>query len=190
MRYRKGKICYKDVYGTLTYVQVRDSFQRICREFDIRDESGEIYTVTTHQFRHNGITDRLRAGFTVAQIAEMTVHHGSAMIYTSYAHLDLFPEALSEPRECFCETPEKGSPYILFGGRILNMDAITEAGLLENMRAHRVPGGICADIPHCRNDMWNCLECVHFIPEKNSSPILRNRKRLGGIRRKNLRTTA
>ena len=190
MRYRKGKICYKDVYGTLTYVQVRDSFQRICREFDIRDESGEIYTVTTHQFRHNGITDRLRAGFTVAQIAEMTVHHGSAMIYTSYAHLDLFPEALSEPRECFCETPEKGSPYILFGGRILNMDAITEAGLLENMRAHRVPGGICADIPHFRNDMWNCLECVHFIPEKNSSPILRNRKRLGGIRRKNLRTTA
>ena len=33
------------------------------------------------------------------------------------------------------------------------MDAITEAGLLANMRAHRVPGGICADIPHYRNDM-------------------------------------
>ncbi|MFR1518453.1 MAG: hypothetical protein ACLSVG_06725 [Clostridia bacterium] len=71
MRYRNGKICYKDVYGPLTYVQVRDSFQKICREFDIRDESGEIYTVTTHQFRHNGITDRLRAGFTLAQIAEI-----------------------------------------------------------------------------------------------------------------------
>ena len=170
MRYRNGKICYKDVYGPLTYVQVRDSFQKICREFDIRDESGEIYTVTTHQFRHNGITDRLRAGFTLAQIAEMTAHHGSAMIYASYAHLDLFPETLSEPREYFCETPEKGSPYILFSGRILNMDAITEARLLANLRAHRVPGGICADITHCRSDMWNCLECVHFIPEKEQLP--------------------
>lgn len=170
MRYRNGKICYKDVYGPLTYVQVRDSFQKICREFDIRDESGEIYTVTTHQFRHNGITDRLRAGFTLAQIAEMTAHHGSAMIYASYTHLDLFPETLSEPREYFCETPEEGSPYILFGGRILNMDAITEARLLANLRAHRVPGGICADITHCRSDMWNCLECVHFIPEKEQLP--------------------
>ena len=170
MRYRNGKICYKGVYGPLTYVQVRDSFQKICREFDIRDENGEIYTVTTHQFRHNGITDRLRAGFTLAQIAEMTAHHGSAMIYASYAHLDLFPETLSEPREYFCETPEKKSPYILFGGRILNMDVITEARLLANLRAHRVPGGICADITHCRSDMWNCLECVHFIPEKEQLP--------------------
>ena len=100
----------------------------------------------------------------------MTAHHGSAMIYASYAHLDLFPETLSEPREYFCETPEKKSPYILFGGRILNMDVITEARLLANLRAHRVPGGICADITHCRSDMWNCLECVHFIPEKEQLP--------------------
>ena len=170
MCYRNGKICYKDVYGPLTYVQVRDSFQKICREFDIRDESGEIYTVTTHQFRHNGITDRLRAGFTLAQIAEMTAHHGSAMIYASYAHLDLFPETLSEPREYFCEKTEKSCSHLLFSGRILNMDAITEARLLANLRAHRVPGGICADITHCRSDMWNCLECVHFIPEKEQLP--------------------
>ena len=37
---------------------------------------------------------------------------------------------------------------------------------MMNLRAHRVPSNICADIPHCRNNMWNCLECVHFIPEK------------------------
>ena len=37
---------------------------------------------------------------------------------------------------------------------------------MANLHAHRVPGGICADITHCRNDMWNCLECVHFTPEK------------------------
>lgn len=80
----------------------------------------------------------------------MTALHGSAMIYASYAHLDLFPETLSEPREYFCETPEKGSPYILLNGRILNMDAITEARLLANLRAHRVSGGI-AGFPTAKN---------------------------------------
>ena len=50
----------------------------------IKGEDGEIYKITSHQFRHNGVTDRLRAGFTLPQIAEMTAHHGTAMIYGSY----------------------------------------------------------------------------------------------------------
>lgn len=50
--------------------------------------------VTTHQFRHNGITDRLAAGFTAAQIAEMTGHHGDAMIFNAYAHLNLILKML------------------------------------------------------------------------------------------------
>lgn len=46
-RYRDGRMCYKNVYGPLTYTQVRDSFRRICDECHIRDEKGERYTVTT-----------------------------------------------------------------------------------------------------------------------------------------------
>ena len=42
-----------------------------------------------------------------------------------------------------------------------------EVKLLMNLRAHRVPGDICI---RCRSDMWNCLECVHFIPEKEQLP--------------------
>lgn len=84
------------VFNT-TYFVVR--INKLIEQHAIRDESGEIYTVTTHPFRHNGITDRLHAGFTLAQNAEMTAHHGSTMIYVSYAHLDLFLEALFEPRE-------------------------------------------------------------------------------------------
>lgn len=30
----------------------------------------------------------LTAGFTLEQIADMTGHHGNAMIWNSYAHLD------------------------------------------------------------------------------------------------------
>lgn len=112
------------------------------------------------------------------------------MIYASYAHLDLFPETLSEPREYFCETPEKGSPYILFGGRILNMDAITEARLLANLRAHRVPGGIWSISPTAEAICGTAWSASILSPKKNSSPILRSRKKLGGIRRKNSRTTA
>lgn len=165
-RYKDGRVNYMNVYWPLTYTQVYDNFKKICKDFNIRDDIGNIYNITTHQFRHNGITDRLRAGFTLAQIAEMTGHHGSAMIYGSYAHLDLFPEGLTDPRQYFAAKQQEDNPYIMFGGKILNMDAITESRLMRNIRSHRVPGGICIDVTHCKNDMWNCLECNRFIPEK------------------------
>jgi integrase len=171
MKFKDGRTLYKDVYWPLTYTQIRDNFKKICEEFNIRDENGKIYNVTTHQFRHNGITDRLRAGFTLAQIAEMTAHHGNAMIYGSYAHLDLSPDTLWQPREyAHEEAISESNSYVMFGGRILNMDAITESRLLRNLRAHRVPGGVCGDITHCKNDMWNCLECGHFVPEREQLP--------------------
>ena len=51
----------------------------ICHRYGIWDEMGNVYVVTSHQFRHNGITDHLAAGFTAAQIAEITGHHGDVM---------------------------------------------------------------------------------------------------------------
>lgn len=123
--------------------------------------------MTSHQFRHNGITDRLRAGFTLPQIAEMTAHHGTAMLYASYAHLNLFPETIVEPIKY--ETGAEHS-YVMFGGRILNMDAVTESRLLKNVRAHRVPGGICADVTHCQSGLWSCVDCECFVPEVEQLP--------------------
>jgi len=142
----------------------------ICFDYCIHDKQGKPYNVTSHQFRHNGITDRLRAGFTMAQIAEMTAHHGTAMIYASYAHLNLFPETLIEPNLYTTEKSKDDNPHVLFGGRILNMDAINESRLLSNLRAHRVPGGICSDVTHCKSGMWDCLSCEHFVPEKEQLP--------------------
>ncbi|MDD2497319.1 MAG: hypothetical protein PHY90_04160 [Desulfitobacteriaceae bacterium] len=126
--------------------------------------------VTSHQFWHNGITDRLRAGFTLPQIAEMTAHHGTAMIYNSYVHLDLFPETIVEPMQYQTEAE---SPHVLFAGRILNMNAITEARLLKNIRAHRVPGGICSDVTHCKSGLWSCIDCKHFVPEVEQLPYFK-----------------
>ena len=165
-----GTVYYKNQYRAVSWEHVSYNLKKICREHNIRDENG-IYCVTSHQFRHNGITDRLRAGFTLPQIAEMTGHHGTAMIYQSYTHLNLFPETLAQPRSYTAEKSGDTNPYLLFGGRILNMDSITESRLLCNLRAHRVPGGICADVTHCGSRMWSCPDCRYFVPEKEQLPF-------------------
>jgi len=159
---QKGVWYAQNRYSVCSWTYVSYQFKEICKRYGVRDENGKDYSVTSHQFRHNGITDRLRAGFTLPQIAEMTAHHGTAMLYASYAHLNLFPETIVEPIKY--ET-EAGNPYVMFGGRILNMDAVTESRLLKNIRAHRVPGGICADVTHCQSGLWNCVDCECFVPE-------------------------
>lgn len=160
----------KPYYTRLCFVATRDTvrtrFQDICMRYGVRDQDGNSYKVTTHQFRHNGITDRLAAGFTAAQIADMTGHHGDAMIYNAYAHLDLKPETIVEKQKFVSGEPgSRDERYILFGGRILNMNEQLETRLLKNLRAHRVRGGICSDITGCKSDMWNCLECKFFVPD-------------------------
>jgi len=164
--FRKGQPYYTKLCFVATRDTIRTRFQDICVRYGVRDQDGKPYKVTTHQFRHNGITDRLAVGFTTAQIADMTRHHGDAMIYNAYAHLDLKPETIIAKQEFVSE--ESGSRderYILFGGRILNMNEQLEKRLQKNLRAHRVRGGICSDITGCKSDMWNCLECKSFVPD-------------------------
>ena len=157
---------YSRLCFVATGANIRTKFQDICARYGARDQDGRLYKVTTHQFRHNGITDRLAAGFTAAQIADMTGHHGDAMICNAYAHLDLKPETIIEKQEFVSEeSGSRDSRYVLFGGRILNMNEQLEKRLLKNLRAHRVRGGICSDITGCKSDMRNCLDCKFFVPD-------------------------
>lgn len=164
---RRGKLpVYTREYSVLAVYGVRKAFKDICEKYNVTDNDGHVYKVTTHQFRHNGITDRLAAGFTAAQIAEMTGHHGNAMIFNSYNHLNLQPERIIEKQEYISqESHSRDNQYILFGGRILNMEEHLEKRLLRNLRAHKVRGGICSDITGCKSDMWDCLDCEFFIPD-------------------------
>ncbi len=157
-------------YSVATWTYVSYQFKKICKRHRVCSENGEDYIVTSHQFRHNGITDRLRAGFTLPQIAEMTAHHGTAMIYESYVHLNLFPDTIVEPIKC---QTEADNPYVLFAGRILNMDVVTESRLLKNLRAHRVSGGICVDVTHCQSGLWSCIDCEHYVPEVEQLPYFK-----------------
>lgn len=165
---KNGKI-YK--YGNSYYVITRDYissyFKKVCVENNIVDNDGKPYRVTTHQFRHNGITDRLASGFTIAQIKEITAHHGDSMIYNSYNHLNLKPETIIKQQKYLHKEDElTENKHVLFAGRILNMEEQLEKRLLKNPRAHKVRGGICSDITGCKSDMLNCLSCEYFVPDK------------------------
>lgn len=158
----------KQTYRLMKWNVVSKMLKDVCVKYEIRDTSGEIYHLTSHQFRHNGVTDRLVAGFTMEQIAEMTGHHGNAMIFESYTHLNLMPEKIIEKQRYVLNEPE--GKAMMFAGRILNFDEQLEKRLLKNIRAHRVRGGVCSDVTGCKNDMFTCLECEYFIPEKEQLP--------------------
>lgn len=161
-----GKREFANEYRTVYKAHVSRYFRLICTGHGIMDETEEPYRITSHQFRHNGITDRLAAGFTPEQIMFMTAHHGDAMIYKAYNHLDLMPEVITEKQLCVLDEPERNvGVNVLFGGRILNMEEQLEKRLLKNIRAHRLPGGICSDITGCKSDMFHCLECKYFVPD-------------------------
>lgn len=53
------------------------------------------------------------------------------------------PETIREKQNyVLAERQESDKRYVLFGGRILNMDEQMEQRLTKNLRAHRVRGGI------------------------------------------------
>lgn len=138
---------------------------KICERYNVTDEDNKLYLVTSHQFRHRGITQMGYAGFTPMKIMLITAHQSDAMINKNYHHkqddilLEKQRKVLSE------DTPSEDAP-VLFQGKILNMDAKTESRLLKNnARAYRIKNlGICGDITGCKNNIFECLACDYFIP--------------------------
>lgn len=152
-------------------------FRKISSDYNLKDAKGKDYAITSHQFRHNGITERLESGFTVEQIAFMTAHKGGGMIMSAYNHIDLKPETIIEKQSAVNHEQVKGIKA-LFEGRILNMDMDTEKRLLANLRAHKVRGGICSDVTNCSSDMMACLSCSFFIPELGQLPYFLEQEKL------------
>lgn len=136
--------------------------------------------VTTHQFRHNGITDRLAAGFTAAQIAEMTGHHGDAMIFNAYAHLNLMPETIREKQNyVLAERQESDKRYVLFGGRILNMDEQVEQRLMKTSEPIASVGVYAAILQLAKVICGIALNVRHLWPIQNKQNTIANRQLFG-----------
>ena len=158
-----GRVDCRNMYNVISWSNLSERLKTICERYNIVDSDGKIYYVTTHQFRHNGITDRLEKGFTVEQVADITGHHGSTMLLNAYSHLNLKPETILKVQNSVISEIEKD--YTAFNGQVIDCSQDQENIIMKNVRAHKVRGGICRDITGCKSDMMNCLECQYFKPD-------------------------
>lgn len=142
--------------------------QTYCTRFNIQYEDGNLYKVTSHQFRHNGITERIDEGWNIIEIRDMTGHKGDQMIRWGYFHpnKDKQIQIQKEVNKALhpSNQDQKQLP-IMFRGRIMNLDSATEQRLLRNPRAYKLRIGICSDITTCKSKIFECLACDYFVPK-------------------------
>lgn len=131
-----------------------NKFLRIlCEHKEIKNFAGKLVKVTSHQFRHNAISDRLNSGiFRAIDIMSLTKHHNTKMIEQTYTHTTK-------------ENLQKDAP-IIYRGRIINTSNEKKLNqLLARPYAKRIYKlGICADISNCSRDKSQCLRCEYMIP--------------------------
>ncbi len=168
-----GKIREDKVPIITKYDSIAEGFKKVVDDYKIKDKNGNEYYLTTHQLRHNGITDRLYAGFTLIQTILMTAHQGTTMPETSYFHSN--GEVLEKVQKNIHNRNDE--PKVLFRGRILNMDENTERRLLQNIKSRRIKHlGICGDFSGCES--FQCLACDSFIPDVNDLPYYQEQIRI------------
>jgi hypothetical protein len=102
----------------------------------------------------------------------MTGHKNDQMILKSYNHLDLRPEVLTEKQGLFWGSLTSHPGYVSWENP--EHEPADGARLQENLRAHRVRGGICSDIPDV-NAICRHAELPLFYSEIEQIPFLRNR---------------
>lgn len=150
-------------------------FKSIAEFFNIVDDQGNIYNISSHQFRHNATTDRLYiGGFTIDQVKIIRKDKGDKMPM-QYAH-----QQKEFHKEMWSKSTGLKSPSdapVEFNGVIFNLSdkRITD-------RLSRTPGayltweangkkgvGLCSNINSCNpsgTDIhFECYECDWFVPK-------------------------
>lgn len=143
----------QDTIKNISVDSVNRTLKLLCDYHSIHDEEGNSITVTSHQFRHNGISDRMNSGiFRAIDITGLTKHHNTKMIEETYTHTS--------------KTDLKKDSPIVFRGRIINTDNERKLNqLLVKPYAKRIYNlGICSDVRSCSKDKSQCLRCDFMIP--------------------------
>lgn len=138
-------------------------FARLCEYRGLLDEHGEPYSPTTHQFRHNAISDRMNSGlFRAIDLLPLTAHHNTKMIEQSYTHTSVKDLRKDDP--------------VVFRGRIINTDdpARFDRILAKPFakRVHRI--GLCSDARGCSADRSRCLSCSYLVPDADDLDYYQN----------------
>ena len=127
--------------------------QSLCKKQQFFNDDGNTVSVTTHQFRHNAISDRMNSGiFRAIDILPLTGHHNTKMVEETYTHTSKSDLKKDEP--------------IVFRGKVVNTsNAKLLNQLLSRPYAHRIYKlGICSDDRNCSKDKSKCLSCEYLLP--------------------------
>ncbi|WKT74960.1 site-specific integrase [Lysinibacillus fusiformis] len=148
--------------------------KQLAQILNIRNDNNELIIPTTHQFRHNAVTDRQYVvGYTTEQIRRLTGHKNEAMTkyYThqlikQHKEIHLNISGLRNPKNSPCE----------YRGKILNLDNRTIQQLSKNPKRYltweangKKGVGICSDISGCNPKgtpvHFECYACDWFVPK-------------------------
>lgn len=169
--------------------------KKLCKEEGLIDGLGEDIKITTHCFRHNGITDRLYEDFSPTSIRDLTGQKSDGEVIGAY-HYRKKDEIEKLQKKALKErfSKNKSGSYentnnqllsgnlneavslatskVMFRGRIMNLDDNREQRLLANKRAYQISYsdrciGICTEIASCNNGIFNCFKCNDFAPDSN-----------------------
>lgn len=147
---------------------------QICSLFDIKDNKGNIFRITSHQFRHNATTDRLYAGYTMDQVRTIKGDKNNSFL-SPYSH-----QQKEFHKKIWLESTQLKSPNqapVEFRGIITNLtDPIVTQRLQRNpatyltWEANKKKGvGLCSNILGCHpkgtSIHFECYECDWFIPK-------------------------
>ncbi|WP_270607427.1 tyrosine-type recombinase/integrase [Bacillus mobilis] len=157
-----------------THSKVNSLLEQLAIALDIRDKNNKLFIPTTHQFRHNAVTDRLYVvGYTTEQVRKLTGHKNEKMT-KYYVH-----QLVEKHKEIHLNIEnlknEKESP-VSFRGKIINLDERTQAQLEKDSRKYltweangKKGVGICSDISGCNpkgtSIHFECYACDWFVPK-------------------------
>jgi hypothetical protein len=159
----------------LTKGRVYSILNNVARFFKITDEYGEIYKVSSHQFRHNATTDRLYiGGYTLDQVRSIRHDKGEKMLL-QYAH-----QQKEMHKKMWMDSTGLISPTeapVEFKGKIINLEdeklvtALTKSpNMYLTWEANSKKGvGLCSMIQGCNPSgtsvHFECYECNWFVPK-------------------------
>ncbi|MGB4590468.1 MAG: tyrosine-type recombinase/integrase [Clostridiaceae bacterium] len=157
------KVCY---FRDFTFIRM---INLLAKKHQIHDSNGDLYRITSHQLRHNAITDRIYSGFTLLEIKEMSHHKSTTMLSQSYVHPQkemLQKVAKSVEASKLDNSDAPSQTVVLFKGRLINTDnKILVDRIMSKPRSHSLGRlGICSDISGCESKIFECFKCNYFIP--------------------------
>jgi len=150
----------------MKYLRFRGYFDKLAKEKNIRDASGNIFPLgKTHQFRHTKGTDMINNGVPIHVIKKFFGWESYTMV-VRYAHI--YNETLKQAMEEYHENKVVNVVGEVISSERPELDTADMQWFKHNLHAQALPNGYCG-LPKALNDCPHanaCLTCGHFRTTK------------------------